>query len=54
MLEERLKQLRLASTERILILDGAMGTMIQQYELTEQDFMFWQRLQILRQSMVGF
>ena len=24
--------------ERILILDGAMGTMIQQYELTEEDF----------------
>ncbi|MDR3118489.1 MAG: methionine synthase [Mediterranea sp.] len=25
-------------TERILILDGAMGTMIQQYDLTEEDF----------------
>ena len=25
-------------TERILILDGAMGTMIQQYNLTEEDF----------------
>lgn len=25
-------------TQRILILDGAMGTMIQQYKLTEQDF----------------
>ena len=24
--------------ERILILDGAMGTMIQQYNLTEEDF----------------
>ena len=24
--------------ERILILDGAMGTMIQQYNLTEGDF----------------
>jgi len=24
--------------ERILILDGAMGTMIQQYDFTEEDF----------------
>ena len=24
--------------ERILVLDGAMGTMIQQYGLTEEDF----------------
>ena len=24
--------------ERILVLDGAMGTMIQQYQLTEADF----------------
>ena len=24
--------------ERILVLDGAMGTMIQQYSLTEEDF----------------
>ena len=24
--------------QRILILDGAMGTMIQRYHLTEQDF----------------
>lgn len=24
--------------ERILILDGAMGTMIQRYNLTEEDF----------------
>lgn len=24
--------------DRILILDGAMGTMIQQYALTEEDF----------------
>ena len=28
--------------ERILILDGAMGTMIQQYYLTEEDFR-WER-----------
>ncbi|MBM73802.1 MAG: methionine synthase [Proteobacteria bacterium] len=38
MLEERLRELHLASKGRILILDGAMGTMIQQYELTEQHF----------------
>lgn len=25
-------------TERILVLDGAMGTMIQQYNLSEADF----------------
>lgn len=31
-------QLRQALNERILILDGAMGTMIQQYKLTEADF----------------
>ena len=30
--------LKNALTQRILILDGAMGTMIQQYKLTEQDF----------------
>ena len=24
--------------ERVLVLDGAMGTMIQQYNLTEEDF----------------
>ncbi len=24
--------------ERILVLDGAMGTMIQRYDLTEEDF----------------
>ena len=27
-----------AIQERVLILDGAMGTMIQKYNLTEQDF----------------
>lgn len=31
-------QLRALLKERILILDGAMGTMIQQYKLTEQDY----------------
>ncbi|MGX2967473.1 methionine synthase [Ursidibacter sp. B-7004-1] len=30
--------LKTALAQRILILDGAMGTMIQQYKLTEQDF----------------
>ena len=31
-------QLRSLLTQRILILDGAMGTMIQQYKLTEEDY----------------
>ncbi|WP_137719669.1 methionine synthase [Methylobacillus flagellatus] len=31
-------RLRALLAERILILDGAMGTMIQQYKLTEQDY----------------
>ena len=31
-------KLREQLTQRILILDGAMGTMIQQYKLTEQDY----------------
>lgn len=33
-----MKQLNDIAQERILILDGAMGTMIQQYNLTEDDF----------------
>jgi 5-methyltetrahydrofolate--homocysteine methyltransferase len=33
-----LLQLTKAARERILIIDGAMGTMIQQYQLTESDF----------------
>ncbi|NOT14462.1 MAG: methionine synthase [Methylotenera sp.] len=32
------KQLRATLSQRILILDGAMGTMIQQYKLTEADY----------------
>ena len=32
------KQLRKTLAKRILILDGAMGTMIQQYKLTEADY----------------
>ena len=31
-------QLKQALDQRILILDGAMGTMIQNYKLTEADF----------------
>src|SRR5205807_8002985 len=34
----RLTQLRTALTQRILVLDGAMGTMIQSYHLDEPDF----------------
>ena len=34
----RLEELYQTLESRILILDGAMGTMIQQYELTESDF----------------
>lgn len=33
-----MKTIQQLITERILILDGAMGTMIQQYDLTEEDF----------------
>ncbi|KAA6313736.1 Methionine synthase, partial [termite gut metagenome] len=32
------KPLQQLLSERILILDGAMGTMIQQYNLSEEDF----------------
>lgn len=32
------RQLDKIVSERILILDGAMGTMIQSYGLTEEDF----------------
>jgi 5-methyltetrahydrofolate--homocysteine methyltransferase len=35
---ERLKALRQALTERILVIDGAMGTMIQGYRLDESDY----------------
>src|SRR6266545_381357 len=35
---DRASRLRQLLTERILILDGAMGTMIQRYRLTEADF----------------
>lgn len=36
--EQRIEQLKQALKERILILDGAMGTMIQTYELDEADY----------------
>ncbi len=36
--QHRTEFLQNALTERILILDGAMGTMIQKYKLTESDF----------------
>ena len=36
--EERHKELQEALAKRILIIDGAMGTMIQQHELEEADF----------------
>jgi 5-methyltetrahydrofolate--homocysteine methyltransferase len=32
------QRLRDALQQRVLILDGAMGTMIQRYKLTEEDF----------------
>ena len=32
------KRLRELLSERILILDGAMGTMVQQYKLQEADY----------------
>ena len=34
----RIQQLKSELTQRILVLDGAMGTMIQRYTLTEHDF----------------
>jgi len=37
-LDERLTSLQSALSQRILILDGAMGTMIQTYQLQEQDY----------------
>ncbi|HKR34758.1 MAG TPA: homocysteine S-methyltransferase family protein, partial [Steroidobacteraceae bacterium] len=35
---ERLNALRQALTQRILVIDGAMGTMIQGYRLGESDY----------------
>ena len=36
--EKRQNSLQKALKKRILILDGAMGTMIQKHDLNEQDF----------------
>jgi len=36
--DERIAKLKVLAKERILVLDGAMGTMIQGYKLTEADF----------------
>lgn len=36
--EERIAKLKEISKERVLVLDGAMGTMIQGYKLSEEDF----------------
>src|SRR6056297_754065 len=36
--DTRIQQLQQALTQRILILDGGMGTMIQSYKLEEEDF----------------
>lgn len=35
---ERIAALKSAARERILVLDGAMGTMVQKHKLTEEDF----------------
>ncbi|MGF1511800.1 MAG: methionine synthase [Myxococcota bacterium] len=37
-LKERIERLHTVVKERILVLDGAMGTMLQQYELQEHDY----------------
>jgi len=37
-MKETLQQLRTLLHDRILVLDGAMGTMIQKYKLSEEDF----------------
>ncbi|MGM0675683.1 MAG: homocysteine S-methyltransferase family protein, partial [Spirochaetota bacterium] len=36
--QERIETIRRAMEQRILFLDGAMGTMIQSYDLVEEDF----------------
>src|SRR5919108_6506532 len=36
--EETSRAIRAAALKRILVLDGAMGTMIQQYKFSEADF----------------
>tara|TARA_B110000259_G_scaffold59754_1_gene70664 strand:+ start:1247 stop:1396 length:150 start_codon:yes stop_codon:yes gene_type:complete len=34
----RINKIKKALQERILVLDGAMGTMLQAYKFTEEDF----------------
>ncbi|HRK67602.1 MAG TPA: homocysteine S-methyltransferase family protein, partial [Hyphomonas sp.] len=36
--KERFERLEAEAAKRILVLDGAMGTMIQRWKLTEEDF----------------
>ena len=36
--KDTLKQLHQIAAQRIMVIDGAMGTMIQEYELTEKDY----------------
>ncbi len=42
------KILRKLLAERILLLDGAMGTMIQQHKLTEEDYRGGQAMVVLQ------
>ena len=50
--ETRLKQLKDALEQRIVILDGGMGTMIQSHKLQEDDYR-GQRFQDIAQSVAG-
>ena len=47
--KQRVAQLKAALAERILVLDGAYGTMIQTYQLEEKDF----RGTLLRDHLAG-
>lgn len=50
--EERLKQLEAVVKDRILVLDGAMGTMIQKHKLSEEDYR-GERFKDWRQDVKG-
>lgn len=50
--QQRISALYEAATQRILLLDGAMGTMIQQYKLSEADFR-GERLANIEQDQAG-
>lgn len=52
-LAERRKQLYAALEQRVLVLDGAMGTMIQRYNLTEDDFRNHPLLQNRKKQLKG-